>query len=466
MPEFPQPNDRARLEMVYVAIGELVPASYNPRKIKEEEIQKLVRSIEINGFIEPVVVNRDMTIIGGHQRVKAASRAGYTEVPVIFVDLDKDDEKALNIALNRIGGSFDEEMLTKLIQSITADKLQNTGLDANEIENALQKALNPQDDQPPEAPPAEPQARLGDVYLLGDHVLVCGDATKPEDVMRLMDVPTHAHPQGAVADMVFTDPPYNVAYEVEGKEKIANDDLSPAAFREFLLKVNKNLMAHTSGVIYICMSSTEMATLMATFVEAGGHFSSFIIWAKNTFTLGRADWQSQYEPILYGWPKTVKNHYFVGWRDEGNVWDKLDTVRPQYDAEKNKTSIQIGDYHLELDGEVTGSILDKTNQTDVWREKKPARNGVHPTMKPIPLVARAIVASSKLGGTVLDVFGGSFSTLIACEETGRTFRGLELSPAYIQVGIERWIKLTGREAYRLNEDGSQTPWSEICQRSK
>lgn len=415
MDGFNPPKQAPRFEMVYVAISELVPASYNPRKITEEELQKLSRSIEVNGFIEPVVVNRDMTIIGGHQRVKAAARLGYTEVPVVFVDLDKDDEKALN------------------------------------------------DDEPPMAPPSEPVARTGDIWLLGEHVLMCGDATKPEDVMRLMDVPTASHPEGATADMVFTDPPYNVAYEVEGKEKIENDDMSPAAFREFLLKVNKNLMTHCNGAIYICMSSTEMGTLKDTFEQAGGHFSSFIIWAKNTFTLGRADWQSQYEPILYGWAKHIKNHYFVGWRDEGNVWDKLDTLKPRYDAAQNKTFIQVGEHHLELDGEVTGCVLDKTGQVDLWREKKPARNGVHPTMKPIPLVARAIVASSKLGGVVLDVFGGSFSTLIACEETGRIFRGLEVSPAYIDVGINRWKRLTGKEAFRLNQDGTQTPYAS-CQK--
>jgi len=449
MSDFPDPKLYPRLEISHVQIGLLTPAKYNPRKISESELQKLANSIELNGFLEPIIVNRDNTIIGGHQRLKAAARLGYTEVPVVYVDLDKDDEKALNIALNRIGGSFDEELLTQLIQTIAADKLKNTGLDDNEIENALQKSLNPQDDEPPMAPPSEPIARTGDIYLLGDHVIMCGDATKPEDVMRLMDVPTHTHPEGVIADMVFTDPPYNVAYEVAGKEKIANDDMSAADFREFLLKVNKNLIAHCQGAIYICMSSTEMGTLMGTFVESGGHFSSFIIWAKNTFTLGRSDWQSQYEPILYGWPKAVKNHYFVGWRDEGNVWDKLGSVKPQYDAAKNKTLIQIGEYHLELDGEVTGRVLDKTNQTDLWREKKPARNGVHPTMKPIPLVARAIVASSKLGGVVLDVFGGSFSTLIACEQTGRVFRGLELSPAYIDVGIARWEQLTGRKAIKL-----------------
>lgn len=451
----------------YVQIADLIPASYNPRKITAEELNKLAHSIESNGFLEPVIVNRDNTIIGGHQRVKAAVSIGLTEVPVVYVDLDKDDEKALNIALNRIGGSFDEEMLTQLIQTIAADKLSNTGLDDDEIENALQKSLNPKDDEPPMVPPSQLGARTGDIWLLGDHVLMCGDATKSEDVMRLMDIPTTSHPEGAMADMVFTDPPYNVAYEgkTEDKMTIENDEMTPEGFRKFLVGASKNLIAHCSGAIYICMSSSEMGTLLGAFQESGGHFSSFIIWAKNTFTLGRSDWQSQYEPILYGWPKAVKNHYFVGWRDEGNVWDKLDNVRPFFDAEKNVTSIHIGDYHLELDGEVTGRVLDKTNQTNLWREKKPARNNVHPTMKPIPLVARAIVASSKLGGVVLDVFGGSFSTLIACEETGRIFRGLEISPGYVCVGIERWRKLTGKEAYRLNSDGTQTPWTEITQTS-
>lgn len=236
--------------------------------------------------------------------------------------------------------------------------------------------------------------------LQAKHRLLCGDSTIATDVARLMD--------GAKANMVFTDPPYNVDYANSAKDKlrgtdrpILNDNLGQD-FRTFLLSGLKQLIGHCNGAIYVAMSSSELDTLQSAFEEAGGHWSTFIIWAKSTFTMGRSDYQRQYEAILYGWPEG-KRRYWCGDRDQG----------------------------------------------DVWQIKKPHRNELHPTMKPVELVVRAIQNSSLPGGLVLDSFGGSGTTLIAAEQTSRRAYLLELDPRYCDVIVKRWEEFTGRKAQHL-----------------
>jgi DNA modification methylase len=252
------------------------------------------------------------------------------------------------------------------------------------------------EDAAPEPPP-HPVSSSGDLWLLGDHRVLCGDASAQNDVDRLL--------AGGLADMVFTDPPYNVNYGATMKDKprkktrkIANDNLGDG-FEQFLRDACVNMLAVTKGAIYICMSSSELHTLQKVFREAGGHWSTFVIWAKNTFTMGRSDYQRQYEPILYGW-KEGTDHFWCGARDQG----------------------------------------------DVWFVKKPVSNDLHPTMKPVELVERAIRNSSKGRDTVLDPFGGSGSTLIACEKAGRQARLIELEPKYCDVIIRRWEQYTGKPA--------------------
>lgn len=247
-------------------------------------------------------------------------------------------------------------------------------------------------------PPVNPVTRPGDLWLLGSHRLLCGDATKPAELDRALG--------GKLADMVFTDPPYNVAYKGKGKARasIANDALGED-FGRFLEAACTAMVASCKGSLYICMSSSEIDTLKSSFEAAGGHWSTFIIWAKNTFTLGRSDYQRQYEPILYGWPKGTER-FWCGARDQG----------------------------------------------DVWLINKPLRNDLHPTMKPIALVERAIRNSSKTKDIVLDPFGGSGSTLMAAEATGRRAVAIEIDPAYCDVIVRRWQERAGREA-TLNGDG-------------
>jgi DNA modification methylase len=253
-------------------------------------------------------------------------------------------------------------------------------------------AGNTDDDAVPETPETAVTGP-GDVWVLGEHRLLCGDATQLEAVERVL--------AGGLADMVFTDPPYNVNYAPAAKGKkrrIANDNLG-AGFEQFLRDACINILAVTKGAIYICMSSSELHALQRVFTEAGGHWSTFVIWAKNTFTLGRSDYQRQYEPILYGW-KDGTDHFWCGARDQG----------------------------------------------DVWFIKKPVSNDLHPTMKPVELVERAIRNSSKGRDTVLDPFGGSGTTLIACEKAGRQARLIELDPKYCDVIVARWQEFTGKQA--------------------
>jgi DNA modification methylase len=254
------------------------------------------------------------------------------------------------------------------------------------------------EDAVPETP-VEPTSKPGDLWILGNHRLLCGDSTVLTDVERLMD--------GQLADMAFTDPPYNVDYGNSAKDKmrgkdrrILNDALGDG-FYQFLYDACVNLLVVTKGACYVCMSSSELHTLQKAWLDAGGKWSTFVIWAKNTFTLGRADYQRQYEPILYGW-KQGTDHFWCGDRD----------------------------------------------QADVWFYNKPRVNDLHPTMKPVELVERAIRNSSKSRDVVLDLFGGSGTTLIACEKTGRQARLIELDPKFVDVIVKRWEDYTGKKAVR------------------
>jgi DNA modification methylase len=335
-----------------------------------------------------------------------------TEVPVIVLDhLTESQRRALVLADNRLAlnAGWDEEMLRVEMAALDEDgfNLELVGFTDEEIEGLLRdpeeaNAGNTEDDAVPETPETAVTVP-GDVWILGEHRLLCGDATQMADVEKVLG--------GGLADMVFCDPPYNVNYgatmkdKLRGKKrKIANDDLGQD-FEQFLRDACVNILAVTKGAIYICMSSSELHTLEKAFREAGGHWSTFVIWAKNTFTMGRSDYQRQYEPILYGW-KEGTDHFWCGARDQG----------------------------------------------DVWFVKKPVANDLHPTMKPVELVERAVGNSSKGRDTVLDPFGGSGSTLIACEKVGRQARLIELEPKYCDVIIRRWQEFTGKEA-SLDGDG-------------
>lgn len=395
-------------------VADLIPYARNSRTHNEEQIAQIMASIKEFGFTNPILIGSDNVIIAGHGRLLAAQRLGLKEVPVIRLpDLTETQRKALVIADNKIAlnAGWDEEMLALEMKELeesdfNLDILGFSEDELKELENfgESQTEAKSEEDEIPEAP-AEPITKRGDVWILGEHRLMCGDITMFDDVRKLM--------RDDCAAMIFTDPPYNVNYGSTMKDsiryhagtlggrKIMNDNLGDG-FPQFLTDSLSNLLMFCQGAAYVCMSSSELHTLYSAFIAAGGKWSTFIIWAKNTFTLGRADYQRQYEPILYGW-NADKPHYWCGDRD----------------------------------------------QSDVWEYNKPVRNDLHPTMKPVELVERAINNSSKLGDIVLDGFGGSGSTLIAAEKTGRVARLIELDPKFCDVIVKRWEEYTGRKAELL-----------------
>jgi DNA modification methylase len=385
-------------------IDKLLPYVRNARQHSDEQIAQIAASIAEFGFVNPILTGVDGVLVAGHGRLAAARKLGLPTVPVVVLDhLTPTQRRALVLADNRLAelATWDDALLRIELEALQDDgfDLDLTGFDADALAELLadeepQIEGRTEDDAAPDVP-EEPVSRQGDVWRLGPHRLVCGDATTAEAYARLF-------PDGGLADMVFTDPPYNVDYEgkTQKKLKIGNDALG-GKFYEFLRDACKNILAVTKGAVYICMSCAELHTLHRAFTEAGGHWSTFIIWAKNTFTLGRSDYQRQYEPILYGWPEGATRHW-CGDRDQG----------------------------------------------DVWQIKKPAKNDLHPTMKPVELVERAIRNSSRPGDVVLDPFGGSGTTLIAAEKAGRVARLIELDPKYADVIVRRWQDWTGRQATR------------------
>ena len=384
----------------------------NARTHSEEQVAQIAGSIAEFGFVNPILVGEDEVIIAGHGRLLAAQKLGMADVPVIRLDhLSETQRRALVIADNKIAenAAWDGDMLRLELEELRAEDfdLDITGFDLDEIDRLLQGSDSEtagltDDDEVPEAP-EDAITKPGDLWVLGEHRLLCGDATVLADVEKVLD--------GGLADLCFTDPPYNVDYGNKAKDKmsgtdrrILNDNLGDG-FETFLYDTCVNILTVTKGGVYMCMSSSELHTLQAAFKAAGGHWSTFVIWAKNTFTLGRADYQRQYEPILYGWREGT-DHFWCGARDQG----------------------------------------------DVWFVDKPRKNDLHPTMKPVALVERAIRNSSKSRDIVLDPFGGSGTTLIACEKTGRSARLIELDPKYLDVVVSRWQEFTGNEV-TLEGDG-------------
>ena len=400
------------LQVVTWPVEKLIPYARNARTHSAEQVAQVAASIAEFGWTNPILAGADGIVIAGHARLLAARKLGMTEVPVIVLDhLTESQRRALVLADNRLAlnAGWDEEMLRVEMAALDDDgfNLEVVGFTDEEIADLLRDpeevhAGNTDDDAVPETPETAITVP-GDTWLLGQHRLLCGDSVQMESVEKVL--------AGGLADMVFCDPPYNVNYgatmkdKLRGKaRKIANDDLGQD-FEQFLRDACVNILAVTKGAIYVCMSSSELHTLQKAFREAGGHWSTFVIWAKNTFTMGRSDYQRQYEPILYGW-KEGTDHFWCGARDQG----------------------------------------------DVWFIKKPHVNDLHPTMKPVELVERAVRNSSKGRDTVLDPFGGSGTTLIACEKTGRQARVIELEPKYCDVIIRRWQEFTGEEA-SLDGDG-------------
>jgi DNA modification methylase len=397
-------------------VGKLVPYDKNPRTHSTEQVNQIAASIAEFGFLNPILVDTTAGIIAGHGRLQAAKQLGLAQVPVVVLDHLTDAQKrAYVIADNKLAlnAGWDEDLLRSEMAALAAEDfdLPVIGFSDEELAGLLAEPNvvegQTDEDAVPEAPEI-PVSKPGDLWRLGNHLLLCGDSTVLANVERVL--------HGALADMVFTDPPYNVDYGNAAKDKmrgnkrtIMNDNLGEG-FEKFLYDACVNMLTVCKGALYVCMSSSELHSLQKAFTEAGGRWSTFVIWAKNTFTLGRADYQRQYEPILYGW-KQGTDHYWCGARDQG----------------------------------------------DVWFVNKPVRNELHPTMKPVELVERAINNSSKSRDIVLDCFGGSGTTLIACEKLNRQCRMIELDPKYVDVIVKRWEEFTGRKAELMQPEEKTAP---------
>lgn len=401
-----------------IKVGQLLPADYNPRKdLKpgDAEYEKLKRSIEQFGYIEPVIWNQTTGhIVGGHQRLKVLQDMGITEVECVVVELAEEKEKALNIALNKISGEWDKDKLALLISDLQGSDfdVSLTGFEPAEIDDLFKDTIKDgvkEDDFDVAAEMKNPTlTQKGDVWTLGRHRLVCGDSTKAEIYDLLMC--------GKKANLVITDPPYNVNYEGSAG-KIQNDNMANDKFYQFLFDAFSNMatvMADDAS-IYVFHADTEGLNFRRAFADAGFYLSGCCIWKKQSLVLGRSPYQWQHEPVLFGWKKNGKHQWYSG-----------------------------------------------RKETTIWEFDKPKKNGDHPTMKPIPLLAYPIMNSSMSNTLILDPFGGSGSTLIACEQTDRSCNTIELDEKFCDVIVKRYIEQVGKSTdVSVQRDGLTYSFDEV-----
>ena len=386
------------MEIKELPLKELKPAAYNPRKkLKKEdkEYEKIKKSLLKFGYVDPIIVNEDLTVIGGHQRLTVLKDLDYETAKCVIVDLPKEDEKALNIALNKITGQWDEALLADLLLDLQESdfNLDLTGFEPPEIDDILSnvhdKELSEDEFDVEEELKKPTVSRHGDIWQLGKHRVICGDSTKAETYKQLLD--------DRKANLVVTDPPYNVDVE-ETAGKILNDNMSDGDFYQFLLSMFTQVENHMEddASIYVFHADTEGLNFRKAFKDAGFYLSGCCIWKKNSLVLGRSPYQWQHEPCLYGWKKKGKHQWFSD-----------------------------------------------RKQTTIWEYDRPKSSKDHPTMKPIQLMAYPIQNSSMRGTIVLDPFLGSGSTLIAADQTGRVCYGIELDEKFVDVIVKRYIEVTG-----------------------
>jgi DNA modification methylase len=425
-----------------IKIEELKPHSKNP---KLHDVKLISKSIENLGFVDDIVVDENNVILGGHGRIKALKELGEKEVEVIRISnwTEEQKEKYLLVAnQTTMLGGLDDEML----KGFDKEVLDFSGFDSDILISPEEK-----DDEVPEVP-EEPISKLGDLYELGNHRVLCGDSTKIEDVEKLMD--------GKKADMVFTDPPYNVDYGGEQSpiwkqniEKIKNDNLTPQEWKMFCEKIVTIISSFTSGNVYVCHAPGGDGRVMAQCLDEVLHWSATVIWKKDRLIPGRAHYQRIYEPIWYGWVKGG-SHKDQEDRKETDVWEEIKNIKSSFDGEY--TTIKFSGYQVRIKGKAEGFVKRKKQKIDFWQFDRPFKNDLHPTMKPVALTSNAILNSSKKEGTVLDTFLGSGSTLIASEKTGRKCYGMELDPKYIDVIVQRYCEYTGN--YNIIKNGKPIVW--------
>ena len=399
-------------------LGQLRPAAYNPRKAlkpSDKEYQKIKNSIQEFGYVEPIIVNYDMTVIGGHQRLTVLKDLGYTEAQCVVLHIEDEAKvKALNIALNKISGEWNEQLLADLLVDLQDAQfdLDLTGFEAPEIDQLFSKLHNKDIEEDnfdvEEELKNPPFSKAGDIWTLGRHRVLCGDSTLPETFKLLME--------GKRANLVLTDPPYNVNVE-ETAGKIKNDNMPDADFYNFLFCafVNMEQNMEKDASIYVFHADTQGLTFRRAFADAGFYLSGCCIWKKNALVLGRSPYQWQHEPCLFGWKKGGSHQ----WHSD-------------------------------------------RKQTTIWEYDRPKSSKDHPTMKPIALMAYPIKNSTMTNCIVLDPFLGSGSTLIACQETGRICYGVELDEKFMDVIVKRYIEQVGSsDGVSVLRNGSTYTYDEL-----
>ena len=405
-------------EMQLVPLGKLVPYINNARTHSPEQLTKLRSSLREFGFINPVIIDRDYNIIAGHGRVLAAKEEGIMEVPCVFVDyLTEAQKKAYILADNRMAldAGWDEELLRIEIESLQGEDfdVSLTGFEEQELADLFaiegDKAAKDDDFELSAALEKASFVERGDLWIVGRHRLLCGDATRTEDVERLMD--------GKKANLVVTDPPYGVSFKSSDGLTIQNDSMKDEEFYTFLLTAFQCMAEHleNGGSAYVFHADTEGLNFRKAFIDIGFHLAGVCIWVKNSLVLGRSDYQWQHEPVLFGWKKGGKHSWYSDRR-----------------------------------------------QTTIWNYDKPKRNKNHPTSKPLDLLGYPICHSSQENAIVLDTFGGSGSTLMACEQLNRICHMMELDEKYASVILRRYVEDTGdKENVYVIRGDEQIPYSAL-----
>jgi len=440
----PKQSGTAPIQIELIPIDVLIPYARNSRTHSEEQTSQIAASIREFGFTNPVLIDGQDGIIAGHGRVLAARKLGLDEVPCIRLShLTETQKRAYIIADNKLAlnAGWDAELLKLELQDLQIDgfDLGVTGFSKSELDEIMldgdaidSDGLTDDDDAPSLA--NEAVSKLGDIWILGNHRVMCGDCTVPTNIEQLL--------AGQLCDGCWTDPPYNVNYESEAG-KIANENMGDEDFAAFLYDAYVSmLMGLKEGApIYVAHADTEGLNFRRAFKDAGFKLSGCLVWVKPQLVLGRSDYQWRHEPILYGW-KPGAAHTWFGGRANTTVFDaskdmpliELEDGRWQIDMGPSQLIISGTDVHVE---EVLPSVI---------RAEKPKRSAEHPTMKPIELILPMLKNSTKRGAIILDLFGGSGSTLIACEKSGRHARLTELDPRYVDVIVTRWQEFTGKHA--------------------
>jgi DNA modification methylase len=410
------------VDIVYKKIADLKHPDYNPRKISKKQKEDLKKSIEEFGIVDPAIVNtaegRENIIVGGNSRVMVAGEMGDLTFPCFLVNLSLERERELNVRLNKNTGEWDHQIL---LQQFDRDELVEWGFVDDELPEGFEGDSDfvglTDDDDVPESP-EEPVTMPGYIYVMGEHRLMCGDAIDASQIAALMD--------GEVADLCVTDPPYNVNYEGGTGLKIQNDSMQDGAFYKFLYDAFVSIYSYlkAGGALYVFHSDFEGLNFRKAYKESGFLLKQCCIWVKNNFVMGRQDFQSQHEPVLYGAKEGAEPVLSFQWMHDPVLYGWKPGEAHRWNSDRK--------------------------QSTVWEFDRPRKSAEHPTMKPVELIEYPIQCSSRRRDIVFDPFGGSGSTLIACQKINRKARVMEIDPKYCDVIVKRWEDFTGKKAERTS----------------